>query len=136
MARSKPHGSFDTNVLLRYLLGDVPHQSAAIDILLAEGDTFEVTDAALFETVFVLENFYKMGRELIRDNVFLVTRNKQFVTNKKLFERCMPLYGEHPSLSIVDCALLEYARLRKATPLYTFDKKLVQNSGGDATIPV
>ncbi len=135
MAKSKSRGSLDTNVLLRYLLGDVPHQSTAVESLLADGSVFDVADAALLEAVFVLEKFYKMERELIQDNMFTVTRNKQFACNQQLFERCMPLYVSHPSLSITDCILLTQARLNKKTPLYAFDEKLAKYSEGNAVIP-
>jgi len=33
-------------------------------------------------------------------------------------------YLENPKLSLIDCALLTYAKLNKATPLYTFDREL------------
>ncbi|MBI5470489.1 PIN domain-containing protein [Candidatus Kaiserbacteria bacterium] len=135
MAKSRLQGSFDTNALLRLVLGDVPAQTAAVESLLEKGGIFEVADAALIEMIFVLEKILKMDRSLIQENVFAITRHKQFIINKKLFEKCMPLYCAHKSLSIVDCALVSYARLRKA-PLYTFDKDLIKYAEGDAKNPV
>ena len=48
--------SLDTNCLLRWLLDDIPEQSAAITNLIDSGEGFTVADAALIETVFVPEN--------------------------------------------------------------------------------
>ncbi len=136
MAKSRLSGSLDTNVLLRFLLDDVSSQSKAIEKLLEEGGAFEVADSALIECVYVLEKFYKMGRSLVVENVFAITRNKQFVTNRKMFETALPFYISHQSLSIIDCVLLAHTRLRKTTPLYSFDADLIKRSERDATAPV
>lgn len=135
MGRSRPRGLFDTNILLRLVLGDVPSQTQAVERLLSDGGVYEVYDAALIEMVFVLEKILHKDRALIKENVFAITRHKQFRTNKKLFEHCMPLYSTHDDLSIVDCVLVSYAHLQKTAPLYTFDKNLVKRSGGTAQIP-
>lgn len=134
MGKGRPVGSLDTNVLLRLLLDDVPLQKRAVEKLLDAGGVFEVADGALFEMVFVLEKVYAMNRILIKENVNVITGNKQFLCNKKLFAHCMPLYVQHENLSIIDCALLTYARLQGATPLCTFDKDLVRVANGDAKI--
>lgn len=135
MAKSK-NASVDTNVLLRWLLGDVEHQERKVNELLSHGTKYEVADLALNEVVYVLERFYKIERAVVVQNVLAVMGHPQFVCNKNLFEKVIPLYLKEPALSITDCALLVYARLQNATPLYTFDKKLVSTSDGDAKIPV
>ena len=132
---NKPNGSLDTNILLRLLLDDVPEQTKVVEKILASGKKFEVADAALIEMVFVLEKIYKMDRELIQENVIGIIRNSLFVCNKQLFERVMPIYVSEPTLSIIDCSLLMYARLNQALPLYTFDKKLVKKSDKDSVLP-
>ncbi len=122
-------------MLLRLVLGDVPAQTQIVESLLEKGGMFEVADAALIEMIFVLEKILKTDRALIQENVFAITRHKQFLTKKKLFERSMPFYVTHPALSIVDCTLLAQARLDKVVPLYTFDKDLAKHGEGDAKIP-
>ena len=131
MAKSKPQGSLDTNVLLRLILGDVPAQTDAVEHLLAKGGVFKVSDAAITEMIYVLEKVLGKDRSLIQENVLAITRHKQFSTNAKLFERCMPLYCSYPKLSIVDCVLVAYAELDK-TPLHTFDKDLAKYSDNTA----
>lgn len=131
----KSSGSFDTNMLLRLLLDDVPAQTAAVDKLLRPGCAYEVADVALIEMVFVLEKVYEMDRNLIKENVMGIVRNRSFLCNTNLFERAMPLYVAEPGLSVVDCVLLIYVRLNAALPLYTFDKKLSKASAGDSVSP-
>ena len=132
---SKKNGSLDTNTLLRLLLDDVPEQTKAVEKLLVTGRKFEVADAALIEMVFVLEKIYKMDRGLIQENILGIVRNSVFVCNKNLFEKALPIYVSEPALSIIDCSLLTYARLNKALPLYSFDKKLVNKSDRDCVTP-
>lgn len=130
------NASVDTNLLLRLVLNDVPEQEVSVKKLLSVGVRYEVADVALTEMVFVLERLYKMERQMITQFLLVILRHPQFVCNKTLFERVLPIYVSKPALSIVDCALLVYARLNNATPLYTFDKKLVNASDGDAKIPM
>ncbi len=131
----KTSASFDTNLLLRLVLNDIPEQTKSVKKLLAKKSRFEVADLALTEMAFVLERVYKMERRMVVEFLSVIIRHPQFICNKNLFERVLPLYISEPTLSINDCALLWYARLNNATPLYSFDKKLVNKSEGDAKIP-
>lgn len=127
--------SVDTNVLLRLLLNDVPEQTKAVQKLFTIKTKYEVADVALIELVFVLERVLKMERGVVVHNLTAVIKHPQFICNKNLFEQIIPLYLAESALSINDCALLGYARLNKATPLYTFDKALIKKSNGDACTP-
>lgn len=131
----RSNASVDTNILLRLVLNDVPEQERSVRKLLSTKMRYEVADVALTEMVFVLERFYKMERQMVVQFLLVILRHPQFVCNKTLFERVLPVYVSKPALSIIDCVLLEYARLNKATPLYSFDKKLVNFSNGDAKTP-
>jgi predicted nucleic-acid-binding protein len=129
------NASVDTNVLLRLVLNDVPAQADAVKKLLSFRVKYEVADVALTEMVFVLERLYKMERQMVTQFLLVILRHPQFVCNRSLFEKIVPIYLSEPSLSIVDCTLLEYARQNNTAPLYSFDKKLVNMSNGDAKIP-
>jgi len=61
--------SLDTNCLLRWLLGDIPEQTALVAAILNSGESFVVADAALIETVFVLEKVKKISRETIEKTI-------------------------------------------------------------------
>ncbi len=119
-------GSLDTNILLRLILADVPAQSIAVEKLIAQGNDFEIADAALFEMIYVLEKLYKMNREQVSKSILTIIRNTKFNCNRKLFELIMPLYVQAVKLSIIDCALIHYAQLNNVTPLFTFDIALTK----------
>jgi predicted nucleic-acid-binding protein len=131
----KNKASVDTNLLLRLVLNDVPDQMKQVKKLLIKKTQYEVSDLAITEMAFVLERLYKMERRMVVDFLLVVIRHPRFNCNKNLIERILPLYISEQKLSFNDCALLGYARLNNATPLYSFDKKLVEKSDGDAEIP-
>lgn len=123
---NKLSGSLDTNALLRLSLGDILEQARAVKKLLEQSSEMEVADAAVFEMVFVMEKGYKLSRERIVQNILSIIRHKNINCNRRLFELTLPFYLEHPKLSIIDCALTQYATLNATTPLYTFDKELAK----------
>jgi uncharacterized protein len=125
MEKNKP-SSLDTNVLLRFVLGDVPAQSLLVEELLQKTGTLHVADIALIEMVFVLETVYGFTRADVVTSITTIIRHPKINSNRKLFELALPSYVQYPKLSIVDCALQHYAALNGTTPLFTFDKALAQ----------
>jgi len=117
-------GSLDANVLLRLIINDVPEHTTAANKLIASGSSFQIADLAIVETVFVLERYYEISRSEIVIYITVVLSQPKFNLNKILFEQALPLYKNKPKLSFEDCCLAIYARLNKAEPLWTFDKKL------------
>jgi predicted nucleic-acid-binding protein len=122
--------SLDTNCLLRWLLGDIPEQKALVTALIDSGDSFSVADAALIETVFVLEKIKEISRETIEKAIIAVIGNKVIACNRELFNEVLPIYTKHPKLSFVDCYLEVLARRTDTAPLLTFDKKLANQLSG------
>jgi len=122
--------SLDTNCLLRWLLGDIPEQTALVTALVNSGEDIAVADAALIETIFVLEKLKKISRETIEKAVTAVIQKDTIVCNRELFIEVLPIYTGHPKLSFVDCYLEVLARKTETSPLLTFDKKLAQQLSG------
>jgi len=122
--------SLDTNCLLRWLLGDIPEQKELVTALIDSEDSFSVADAALIETVFVLEKLKKISRETIEKAIMAVIGNKAIFCNRELFIEVLSIYTKHPKLSFVDCYLEVLARKTDSAPLLTFDKKLANQLSG------
>ena len=122
--------SLDTNCLLRWLLGDIPEQTAIITALIDSDENVTVADAALIETVFVLEKVKKINRDSIEKAVKAVIEKKSILCNRELFEEILPIYTGHPKLSFIDCYLETFARRMGSEPLLTFDKKLAKQLSG------
>ncbi|WP_081503619.1 PIN domain-containing protein [Treponema primitia] len=118
--------SLDTNCLLRWLLGDEPMQTAAITNLLDSGQTFVAEDAAIIETIFVLEKVKKISRQAINKAVLTIIAQGNIKCSREIFNETMAIYENHPKLSAVDCYLAVLARLNNTIPLFTFDEKLAK----------
>lgn len=116
--------SVDTNVLLRWLLADVPAQTERADALLASGRQFTVDDVAIIEVVFVLERVMRLRRATVADAVNTVISTAALDLDRDRWRAVVTDYVAHPKLSVADIYLARRAAEREAAPLYTFDKKL------------
>jgi predicted nucleic-acid-binding protein len=122
--------SLDANCLLRWLLGDIPDHTALITALVDSGESFTVADAALIETVYVLEKVKKISRETIVKAVMAIIGKNTILCNRELFFEVLPIYAGHPKLSFVDCYLEVLSRRTGTSPLLTFDRKLANQLSG------
>lgn len=117
--------SFDTNVIVRLFIKNHAAQFEAAHASLASCKTVHLSDIALIESIFVLNAYYQIPRENVKEYILGLLNTPNIEANKALFKRALPHYASHPKLSIEDCCLAIYAELSNATPLLTFDKKLV-----------
>jgi predicted nucleic-acid-binding protein len=83
--------TLDANCLLRWLLGDIPEQTALVADLINSGESFTVADAALIETVFVLEKVKKISRETIEKALMALIGNNAILCNRELFIEILPI---------------------------------------------
>lgn len=126
---TKAAGSLDTNIVLRLLLNDIPEQHIVARKLVEQADgQFAVADIVLIEMVFALGRYYEFSRAQTSEAVVGFMKLKEIDCNRALFERALPLYVRHPGLSFEDCCLATYAQLNDAGPLWTFDKKLANQT--------
>lgn len=119
--------SLDTNVLLRWLIKDIPEQSNASEKLIGSGRTLHVSDIAINEVVYVLEKGYGMTRQQVADSLRAIITVANINCNKQLFTQVLPVYISAPKLSFADICLAFYTELSNAKPLYTFDRALAKH---------
>ncbi len=125
--------SLDTNAILAVLLTDRPIQKAAVTKLLATQNC-QIADMVFAEAAFVMLSEYSFSREDIATSFRIIANINSVNCNKMLLAKALPLFEARPSLSFVDCCLVTYADINGATPLYTSDKKLVNQSNGLAKL--
>ncbi|MBX7061692.1 MAG: PIN domain-containing protein [Pyrinomonadaceae bacterium] len=119
--------SLDTNVVLRLLLGDVPHQTAKGVALLRKTKCY-LTDAVAVEVIYVLEKVYKNPRSHIVSLVRKLLMIDNLSCTEFVLTEVLELYQRQPALSIIDCyASVEAAKTDNS--FATFDKKLVKYGG-------
>ena len=127
MRRCMHVDSLDTNLILRFILGDDSAARERVrEILDAPSTMHHVEDLAISEVVYVLEAVYEQTRKEIATELqmFLTRYSGCLVYNQRMFAMAIPFYEEHPKVSFNDCCLASYAELTGAEPLLTFDKKL------------
>ena len=119
--------SLDTNVVLRFLLDDVPEQTVkAKDII--EKNKVYVTDVVVAEIVYVLEKVILLSRQDIFELLTSFLGFANVVHNPYFLEDTIRFYEQHTSLSIIDCYASAEAKAYK-NQLVTFDKRLVSQGG-------
>ncbi len=119
-------GSLDANVALRLLLGDVPEQRKQARKLLTRGE-FQLPDVAVVEMAYVLTAGYKLTRE--RASVLLGGLMAQsMILSSPYWEATFELWTQRPKLSLEDCLLATQAEAVAKAPLWTFDRKLANQS--------
>lgn len=116
----------DTNVLVRFFVGDVPFQQkqAAEWFRQAEKGKKEIMVSALVvaETIFVLESFYRKKRQEIADAIELFLSQRWLaVPERDVLLFTLGFYRKKKHF--VDCYLAAWALINHADIL-TFDKKL------------
>lgn len=119
--------SLDTNVILRYLLNDIPEQTLRSKIVITKSQSY-VTDVVIIETIFVLERVVGMSR---KDIVRLINKFlglDSLIYNDYFLDEVIYLYSVKKTLSIVDCYASVEAKVYN-NALITFDKELASHGG-------
>lgn len=117
----------DSCVILRYLEGDVPEQTEKARDLFLSGRNLYVSQAVISEVVYVMTKYY-YSRKDIAEYFLLLLNNPMFVYDRKFFESVFEDYVKHPSLSFEDLVITKRAEERGCIPLWTFDRKLANQS--------
>jgi predicted nucleic-acid-binding protein len=126
--------SVDTNVVVRFLIRDIPAQAAKA-IRLLEGTQCYITDVAITETIFVLEKVYAADRNDIAATIKGLIFRPNLRCNRDLITSVLDLYKQRRSLSIIDC----YAAIESKTfgnDLATFDRDLLKHGGSHVIEPL
>lgn len=125
--------SLDTNGLLALVLPSREVVRQKLTNLLATHE-FNVNELAVNEAEYVLSKVYELPRNIVAANIYAICSTDNIRTNRTLWNKVLPVYVEHPALSFVDICLMFNAQIEQASPLYTSDKKLVNQSAGLAKL--
>lgn len=129
MAQIQVRDTLDTNLIVHYIIGDIPAQRIAVGKLLANPDAIHrIKDLTITEAVYVFETHYGQTRTEIANNLqaFLAKFDDVLDYNEALFLLVFPFYKRHSSLSFNDCVMAFYAQIDGTEPLLTFDKTLAK----------
>lgn len=119
--------SLDTNVVLRFLLNDVPPQTQKATKIIQDSQVY-VTDVIVVEVIYVLEKVYMLGRSDVCTLVVNFLGFANVIYNTRFLLETVQRYEQYPALSIVDCYAAAEAKDYN-NQLVTFDKRLATQGG-------
>jgi predicted nucleic-acid-binding protein len=124
--------AFDTNVLVRVLIGDDPAQTRVAErafLRHARGDGVFVSLVVLAEIAWVLRAGYGLGRTSIHERLAKLMRTRGVIVEAgELVEEALDRY-RHGKAELADYLILGKSRSANALPLLTFDRKLARERG-------
>lgn len=109
----------DTNVILRYLLDDVPDMSAKAAIIISEGAF--VLPEIIAEAVYVLDGVYDVPKKEIC-NALTSLLDEVSISNKAVIIKALDIFAKH-NLDFVDCIIVARSKILGES-VFSFDKKL------------
>ncbi|GBU24566.1 hypothetical protein R83H12_01200 [Fibrobacteria bacterium R8-3-H12] len=112
----------DTNIILRYLLNDIPEQSEIARLELKSGNV-KILTQVVAEVIYVLSKIYKISRKEISENLLKIfSLDGVIVENEEIVVFAVTEYGDS-KLDFVDELLYANSKIR-GTIVKTFDNSL------------
>lgn len=117
----------DTNVLLRYLLDDVPEQADAVESLLLQAARGQLTLYAnalvLAEIVWTCESYYQLPKHDIKDMVLMILNTPGLeVADSDLITEAIFTYADE-NIYYIDAFNACWMKQQHIETIYTFDQK-------------
>ena len=125
--------SLDTNILVRLLVQDDPHQTAVVHQLLAHSiqnaETLFVPVTVSLELEWVLRARYGFAKADIVHTLSTLLRAVELSFESEPALEMALLHYEQSSADYADCLHVALAELAQAQPLWTFDKAAAKTPG-------
>lgn len=129
--------AFDTNVLVRVLLGDDPLQTRIAERHFLEhtsGAGVLVGHVVLAELAWVMESGYGLSAELVRERIAsLIRTHGVFVPDLEVVVQALHRAAAGPA-SLSDYLIMLGANSAGAAPLLTFDRKLAKEPDAELAV--
>lgn len=130
----------DTNIIVRHLLQDNPNhsfRSSQLIARIADGDVHvTISDTVVFETVFVLNQIYKISRSEVSNQLSLLLAIPGIsIHTKAEVLVALRYWATESPLSFADCYHLVLADALGLSAIYSFDKKMGRYPGVERIEP-
>ncbi len=124
--------ALDTNVIVRYLVGDHPEQAEAARVLLEgliPGNPGFICREVVMEVGWVLERAYRFTRAQIAEVLLDLTASDSLVVEHSDDVAAAAYRYRQGGVGFSDLMVLAAAERAGAAPLYTFDRRLARMDG-------
>ncbi len=119
-----------TNLLVRYLPGDIPELAEQAAAVIDNASDLFVTDAVLAEPAYVLRSRYQVQRELIVDSLLALlgkTNLLVFSMDKTIVVQALLMCRPSGRVSFDDALLWAAARSSGVNVVYAVDKRFPED---------
>ncbi|MCR4277682.1 MAG: PIN domain-containing protein [Candidatus Berkelbacteria bacterium] len=110
----------DTNVILRYLVGDDVEKADRIEKFLRTKTPFLVNDVVAAEVYYVLRSYYKHPRLEIIESLRGFLEQSQVKYNRPLIDKSLDILSEH-NIDFADAYTAAIALIESDCRVITFD---------------
>ena len=124
--------ALDTNVLIRYLVGDVPEQAEAARVLidgLTPDEPGFICREVVLEVAWVLERSYRFTRAEISEALVSLTASDTLVVEHSDDVAASAYRYRQGGVGFSDLMILRAAERANSLPLQTFDRRLARMQG-------
>lgn len=112
----------DTNLVIRFLLKDIPNQAEAVrKILASDEEELVLTDVALAEIVWVLTSYYQLPKTDVVDKLLDLLTLDTIHANKQVLYKALFLY-KSLNIDFIDAYLAAFAEDGGIESIYSYDK--------------
>jgi predicted nucleic acid-binding protein len=113
----------DTNILVRLITQDNPSAAKRCrNLLLYSDEDIFITDVAIAETIWVLNNTYGYNKgEVTRKLIPLLTSPRIEFSDRELLQQALVLYGEY-GVSFIDAYHTALGRRAGYDAIYSYDR--------------
>lgn len=120
----------DANILMRYLLNDIPEQTDIAAEIIADGA--QIYPEIIPEAVYVLSKIYEIPRKAVSDTLIAILDDIS-VERKEQIKKTLKLFRE-TKLDYIDCLHLAGYSL-SGEDFFSFDKKLMHKKKSLSNTP-
>ncbi len=112
----------DTNLLLRFLLNDMPSQAQAVSNLLQNPPgVLIVTDVAFAELAWVLVSFYQFPKDEIIEKLYSILNMDILSLNKSLLSKTLKIYRDN-QIDYIDAYHAAVVSQDSLASIYSYDR--------------
>jgi len=116
----------DTNILLRFLTRDdegKAQQALGLLLRVERGEEKVITSPlVIFETIYTLQSFYKVPRQLIKEQILsIISLRSLHLPDKNLYHRAFDLYVTK-NISFADAYNAVYMLAEEVSYIYSWDR--------------
>ncbi|MEK7163869.1 MAG: PIN domain-containing protein [Patescibacteria group bacterium] len=109
----------DTNIILRHFLD----KDLKLVNLIDSGSSIYITFPIVFETVYMMEKYYKISRAEVYEKIMALLSLSEVELEDRNIIQVLNKYRAHKQLSLADCYLLTLSD-NTGYDLITYDRKL------------